>query len=172
MAKMTVSQTLRAIADLKGKLKSHKEHAQASVLYFEANKPAFHFETEMKGFEEVRTELLRLKTALTVANATTFVEWNGKPVLVAWAIRYLEELKGHKPWVEALQTAPEPEKMEDNFVNQYVNGVVSTVNQPRKKVCKMTEATRFETAHKLQEEFNRLNDLVETSNHQTFVPEV
>ena len=172
MAKMTVSQALRAVSDLKRKLKSHKEHAQSSVLYFEKDKPAFEFKTEMEGYETTRTELLRLQTGIAVANATTHIEWHGKKVLVGWAVRYLEELKGHIAWVESLSTAPDAKKQEDNYVNRYVNGQVASVPDPRTRICDLPEAAQFTMKENLQSEFNTLNGLVETSNHHTFIPEV
>ena len=122
MSKMTVSQGLRAIHDLKGKLANHRAHAQASSVYFDGAKPAFEFKTELDGAEKVRADLLRLQTAIAVANATTEIEWKGKKVLVAWAIRFLEELKGEIAWVGSLPTAAQGTIKEDNFVNRIVNG--------------------------------------------------
>ena len=167
MSKMTVSQGLRAISDLKGKLAKHQEHAQSSVLYYEVAKPAFDFKEETAGIEKVRHEMLRLQTALAVSNATTEIEWKGKKVLVAWAIRYLEELKGEKSWVDGLMSVPQASAMEDHYQNRYVNNMMTQVNEPRKKICEMPQAEQFKRSQALQEEFNRLNDLVETSNHQT-----
>lgn len=167
MSKMTVSRGLRAIHDLKGKLANHRAHAQASSVYFDGAKPAFEFKTELDGAEKVRADLLRLQTAIAVANATTEIEWKGKKVLVAWAIRFLEELKGEIAWVGSLPTAAQGTIKEDNFVNRIVNGTYQQVNEPRTQICELPQAEQFKRSQHLQEEFNRLNDIVETSNHQT-----
>jgi ferric iron reductase protein FhuF len=172
MSKMTASQALRQIKDLKGKLSSHQEHAAGAVYYQDMNKPAFDFKTECEGVEKVRRELLMLQTALAVSNATTEIEWKNKKVLVAWAVRYLEELKGEKAWVDGLHVAEQAESMQDNPQTRMVNGQYQSVNEPRKFVCQLPRAEQFKRAQALQEEFNRLNDLVETSNHQTILKSI
>ena len=166
---MTVSQCLRKIAPLKNQLKTHREHAESSVLYEEKRKPAYVYASEMEGMEKARHELLRLQTALAVSNATTHIEWKGKKVALAWAVRFLEELKGHKAWLDNLIVSPEARKEEDSYVPRYSGGVATSVNEPRIMICDLPEAKRFELSQKIQEEFDQLNDLVETSNHQTLV---
>lgn len=171
MAKMTVSQALRAIADLKGKIAKHKEHAQPAVLYSEKEKPAFNFKVEMEGMQKARAEMLTLQTALAVANATTEIEWKGKKVLVAWAIRYLEELKGEIKFIDELTVTAQSEIVQETPMNRLVSGQYQTVVESRKTVCELPAAEQFQKTQALQEEFNRLNDIVETSNHQVFIRE-
>ncbi len=169
MARMTVSQGLRAVSDLKGKLASHRAHAQGSSVYYENQKPAFDFKAELEGVEKTRVDLLRIQTAIAVANATTSIEWKGKTVLVAWAIRYLEELKGEIAWVDALPSAPQSKNQEESHHNRMVNGQYTVVPEVRVRICELPQAEQFKRSQQLKEEFNRLNDIVETSNHQSFL---
>jgi hypothetical protein len=169
MAKMTVSQCLRSIATLKGKLKLHKDHAWGAVLYDEKHKPAYDFITEMENIERAKLDLLHLQTALAISNATTYIEWQGQKMVVAKATRILEEDKGHKAWLESLIVAADAKKTEDCYVQRYSDGQAVSVNEPRTMICELPEAMRFERMQRLQEEFDQLNDIVETSNHQTLV---
>jgi len=171
MTKTTVSQCLRKIAPLKAQLKLYKNHAESAVLYDKKDPQAFEFHAEMNGFTKALSELLRLQTALAVSNATNHIEWEGKQVLLAWAVRYLEELKGLKAWVDCLPVSSSEEKTEENYVTRYSGGVAASFNEPRTMLCALPEAKRFAMSQKLQEEFNSLNDLVETSNHRVFIEE-
>jgi hypothetical protein len=171
MAKMTVSQGLRAVADLKGKLKKNKEHAQASLTYFEKTPPAFKFGEEMEEAHKTRSEMLRLQTAIAVANATTEIDWQGKKILVAFAVRHLEELRDQLAWLDSIEPflLDQKEVEEDNIENDWQNGQYVRVNRPKKKICALPLGERFKLRQKLQEEHNRLNDIVEASNHQTLL---
>lgn len=171
MAKMTVSQGLRAVADLKGKLKKNKEHAQASLTYYEKTPPAFKFGEEMEEAHKTRAEMLRLQTAIAVANATTEIEWQGKKVLVAFAVRHLEELRDQLKWLDTIEPLllDQKEQEEDNYDNEWNGTQYVRVNRPKKHMCALPKADRFKLHQKLQEEHNRLNDIVEASNHQTLL---
>ncbi|MGH9919437.1 MAG: hypothetical protein ACRD6W_11305 [Nitrososphaerales archaeon] len=166
---MTASQALRQIKDLKGKLAAHQEHAQGAVSYEDMKKPAFDFKSECEGVEKVRHELLRLQTMLAVSNATTEIEWKGKKVLIAWATRALEEIKGEKSWIDSLRVLEQDVTMQDNVQTRVVGGAYQQINEPKKFLCALPRAEQFKRSQALQEEFNRLNDLVETSNHQTIL---
>jgi hypothetical protein len=173
MARMTVSQGLRAVADLKGRIKKHKEHAQGAVTWDAENIPAFMFSTELEGAEKARDEMLRLQTAIAVANATTEIEWQGKKVLVAWAVRQLEEIKGQLKWLDELEplALDQPEVTTNVTQERYADGRYVSVNVISKRVCALPKAKRFAAHQAMQEEFNRLNDVVEASNHQTVLKE-
>src|SRR5271157_5818737 len=162
MAKMTVSQGLRAIADLKGKLAKHQKHAEESILFYKHAQPAFDFKTEIQEAEVVRNNMLRFQTAIAVSNATTKVDWKGKKVLVAWAIRHLEELKSEKAFIDSLTVAPQHETQEEHHRNGYVNGQLTQIDDPYTKICALPEAEQFKRSQMLQEAFNCLNDVIET----------
>src|SRR5512135_1051610 len=171
MPRMTISQGLRAVADLKNKIKHHKEHAHSGLVYYDKSPPAFKFSTEMEGAATARQEMLRLQAAIAVANATTEIEWQGKKMLIVQAVRHLEELRDQLSWLDSIEhmVLDQESVEEDNYENELVGGQWQRVNRPKKKMCALPKADRFKLHQKLQEEHNRLNDAVEAANHQTLL---
>jgi len=166
---ITISQALRKIRDLKGRLAKHRANAAASVMFPVRDPPAYAFSEEVETAESLARELLRHQTAVTVANAEATLEWDGKKVRLTWAVKRLEELKGEIKWYEGLVVSPQEDKIEDVVEFTEVSGRYENVKREKKFKCFLPEAKRAERVRALQEEFNRLNDQVETINHRTSV---
>lgn len=169
MADLTISQALRKIKDIKGRLSKHQENAKGSVLYLEKDKPAYSFKSEVESADSLGRDLLRHQTAVAVANATTAFDWEGRKVLLTWAVKRLEELKGAIKWHNELSVSAQADKVDEAWEYAEINGRTERVKTERKWKCELPEAERAKRVQSLQDEFNRLNDQVETINHRTSV---
>ncbi len=172
MAELTISQAIRKVNDIKGRLAKNHANASSSVLYLVKEQPAYSFKTELESAENHGRELLRLPTAIAVANATTHLEWEGKKIRLAYAVRRLEELKGQIKWYETLVVSAQSKKVDETYDYMVVAGSndgPQRVKIEREWKCELPEADRAKLVQKLQDEFNRLNDQVETVNHRTSI---
>ncbi len=169
MAELTISQAIRKVNDIKGRLAKNQANASSSVLYLIKDPPAYSFKTELESAENHGRELLRLQTAIAVANAKTHVEFDGKKVLLAYAVRRLEEIKGQIKWYGELVVSNQAKKVDETMDYAEVNGIMQRVKVEREWKCELPEADRAKIVQKLQDEFNRLNDQVETVNHRTSI---
>jgi len=162
---LTISQALRRIKKLKGQLGEHQARAQASVTHLVEHVPAFIFSTQIEKMDVVRTELLDLETAVARANAATVLEWDGKKIALALATRTLAELKSQIAWFKALSVKAQAETSEEDY--DYTAG--GNVKVTKKFICHLPELKKAEKVTELQDRFDKLNDLVETTNHRTEV---
>jgi len=168
---MTISQAIRKVKDLKGKMAKHQSYAATSVLYAVKEPPAYAFKSELETIETLGKELLKLQTAIAVANATTSVDWNGQKVRLAWCVRRLEEIKGKIAWYEGLSVYAQSESSVDSWDYHDVGDKMERVKTEKKMKCDLPQAERDKITASLQDEFNKLNDVVETTNHRTSVGE-
>jgi len=165
MPDMTISQALRRIKKLKGQLGEHRARAQTAVTHLIDQEPAYLFVTSREQATGVLEELLKLQTATAIANAKTAIEWEGKSVPLALAVRTLRELAAEIDWVKKL-----PVKAQDKTVeHERDHDGEKWVNTAKQFICHLPEAKRAELASELQERFDKLNDIVETTNHKTLV---
>jgi hypothetical protein len=178
MSKMTISQAIRRVKDLKGKIAKHQTHAAGSVSYAVKEPPAYAFMAELENAATLGKELLVLQTAIARANATTTINWqaqNDQPgsvesdVSLTWAVKRLEEIKGSIKWYEGLIVAAQPESVTESWEYQNADDDLKRVRIEKQMRCDLPEAKRNEVVQKLQDEFNKLNDVVETANHRTNV---
>lgn len=163
MDDMTISQALRRVKKLKGKLDELNSRAQSGVSYKAADKPAFPFASTLEEADSVRAELLGLKARIAVTNATNSVDFDGKSVTLAFAVLKLQELKSQIAWyrglvVHAQESTSVKEPEMDHVSGRYIY-------LPVEMRCDLPEAKRAATVDRLQDEFDRLNDAVERKNH-------
>jgi len=165
MSDVTISQALRRIKKIKGQLAEHRSRANAAVTHLAEQTPAFSFEAETSVAAKAVNEMLRLQTAVAVANALTTVEIDGHKVPLAFVVRQLRELTGEIAWLKSL-----PVKAQDKTVEseQEHNGE-RYVTVAKTYACHLPEAKRAELIKSRQTLFDQLNDLVETTNHKTAV---
>lgn len=93
----------------------------------------------------------------------------GKPITLAEAIRRMQEFKAPKwAWLQGLQlrtgTHVERERDYDEATGRSVSVKTETVY-----VSALSERDRAAELDALRDRFDRLNDVVETANHQTMV---
>ena len=169
MSDLSISQALRKVRDIKGRLAKHQANAQPSVLYLVKDQPAYNFRSELESVDSLGKELLKLQTAITVANAKTTFDWNGQKVLLTWAVKRLEEIKGRIKWFNDLVVSAQADRTDETWEYTEINGRTERVKTERKWKCELPEADRAKHVQDLQDEFNRLNDQVETINHRTSI---
>jgi len=160
---MTISQGLRRISKLKGQLSELQNRASAAVTHLADQEPAFAFSASMEQIAKVRTELLALQTAVAIANATTTIVWDGNGMTLALARRTLDELRGEIAWLQKLPVKAHEKNVvatRDHDGEKYI-----TVTQTF--TCHLPEAKRADRVQALQDRFDKLNDIVETTNHKT-----
>jgi uncharacterized protein YaaR (DUF327 family) len=164
MSEMTLSQALRQVKKIKGDLKERLDRAHSSVSYKEEAKPAFGFKQSLDQAELLREKLINFQTRITITNAQTRIEFDGKPLSMTQAVRTLEELKGRIKWFKELPVRAQVETKDDDW--DYDDEGKRRRVQVRWK-CDLPESERAATVEKLQDQFDRLNDAVEKANHST-----
>lgn len=165
MENMTIAQALRKINKLKGQLKEALEHAAGSVHYFEDTKPAYSFEASLQEADKFRKELIALETRLRCKNAVTLLDFQETSMTLAEATCRLQELRGQIAWLKTLPSLPQAaqDQMERHY-DDIANKWMTTVRVHR---CDLPEVQRTNLVKSLQDDFDALNDAVESLNHRT-----
>ena len=162
---MTISQALRKINKLEGYMKEYRERAEKSVLYKVENPPAFMFTDSMEKMASTREELISLQTSVARTNAQSHIDWDGKKISLAYAIRTLSEYKSQLAWLKGsmlpVRSHRETESNEIDFDDEG-----KRIKHTQKWICALPETDRADLIEKLQNKFDALNDVVETTNHK------
>jgi len=165
---LTVSQSLRRIKSLKGKLAELTQRATATVSYEEKAKPAFDFKVTRVELAGAREQLVTLEAAVAKANAITTVQHDGRVMTLAEVIRRLQEFKSEMSWLSQLTlregTSVSYENDYDENTGRSIRRKVDTVF-----VSDLKETERVAELQKLRDAFEGLNDAVESANHRTMV---
>ncbi|MCX6782280.1 MAG: hypothetical protein NTW66_04155 [Candidatus Magasanikbacteria bacterium] len=163
-----ISQALRRVKQLKGRMAELSLRAAGSVSHTKDEAPAFDFTVTRAEIASVRGELVALEAAVAVANATTAIEFEGKTLTLAAAIRQLQEYKAEMAWLSQLRlqsgTFVSREAEYDEATGRHVTRKVETTF-----VSHLSEQARVAEIDQLRERFAALNDLVESANHRTSV---
>jgi hypothetical protein len=184
MKKMTISQALRRRKKLKGEISTQAQRVQASLTYNKEDAPAFPFSEAQKAHRSAKIELIELETSVAEANAKTKLDWKGRSVSLAWVLRVLSELKDdinryegyrhygllkerevtvtNKVWDE--QNVIATPQANGRVLQERVMKEVSTTT-----VSNVTIKECEDKVTQLKDEFDKLNDLLETANHRTEV---
>jgi len=169
MSEFTISQGLRRIKKLKGRMAELSQRAATSVSYDVKKAPAFRFNDVCQQIAGVREELVTLEGAVAAANATNTVAFDGRDVTLAEAIRRLQECKAEISFVSGLRLR---EGVVEEGVDYVYDEHLSRHAQRPKEVTYQTdlkEPERVAQIEALRERFDRLNDAVETANHRTTI---
>lgn len=160
MSEMTISQALRRMSKLKGRLGEERQRAAGCVTHLADQKPAYEFAPSLEKTTATLTELLQIQTAIALSNAKLTVDWEGKVVPLAWAVRALREMAAEIDWTKKLSVRAQPTTVEqerDHDGEKYV-----TISKTH--TCHLPTAARDEKQAALQDRFDKLNDIVNTSN--------
>lgn len=169
MDEITISQAIRKVKELKGKLAKAQGNAAGSMSYAVKEPPAYSFQAEIQNMTDLSKNLIRMQTAIARANANTMLRWEGHEVPLIWAVKRLEEIKGRITWLEALPVAAQSETVVETWEYQTFEDDLKRVKSEKKMRCELPQAERDKAVQLAQDEFNRLNDVVETINHRTSV---
>ncbi|OGL74154.1 hypothetical protein A3E39_04205 [Candidatus Uhrbacteria bacterium RIFCSPHIGHO2_12_FULL_60_25] len=167
MSNLTISQGLRLVKKLKGQLAEVTGRAQGAVSFDVKSKPVFPFADQVRQRDEARERLVTLEAAVARANATTEVTFGGRAMTLAEAIRRLQELKGDIGFFQGLTiregTVRQGSEYEwDTALQRQVSRPVEVTYETSLK-----EVDRVAKVQALRDEFDGLNDAVETANHRT-----
>lgn len=167
MAEQTISQALRRVKKIKGELAENLVRAQDGVTYKRNEEPAFSFMASLEKASNLRNELLELETKIAVTNAAKMIEWDGKTIALAQAVKMLKELKGQISWLDGLKHLVKPREVTTQEEAAYDFETDKRVTKKVEYVCALPEAKRADLVDKAKATFDRLNDLVENTNHRT-----
>lgn len=166
--KLTVAQALRKIKKLKGQVAESSARAVIGVSYDSVKVPEFRFAESITAMTQSQLEMVALESRVAVANATTKVKHQGNDILLAQAVRTLQELKGQIAFLKGLHLRNEVVKERtndwDDAEQKYKPRVVETTF-----VSDLSEKDRDRQVKELQNTFEVLNNSVEDANHLTEV---
>jgi hypothetical protein len=162
---MTVTQAIKRMSKLKGRLKEAHERAKENVVHVAEDTPAYAFDDCLAEADKAREELLRIRTAVTLSNAAQTVEWEGRKHPLPYAIALLREWAGQLEFLGALPVRAQAETVDrgkDFDGEKYVP--VTT-----KYRCHLPTAERDRRRAELQDRFDALNDRVNALNNRTSI---
>jgi hypothetical protein len=162
----TISQGLRQIKRLKGRMAELTARAAASVSYEAGKKPPFEFGNTRADLDKVREQLVRLEAAVARANATTDIQHDGRTMSLAEAIRRLQENKAEIAWLAGLTLRQGTERTPVNEWDDETHRPVRRLHEVTYETC-LTEPERVAQIDALRNRFEALNDAVEAANHRT-----
>lgn len=165
---MTIAQALRRIKKLKGIIAENEHRAKSGVSYESTKIPAFDFKEAMEKMFATQDEMVQLEARVAIANATASVQDGSNGIVLAVAVRTLQELKGRIAFLKGLSLRSETVKdrqteWDDNEM-KHISRVTETVY-----ISDLSEKDRDAEVKKLQDRFEALNNSVEDSNHTVVV---
>jgi hypothetical protein len=162
--KMTIAQALRRIKKLKGLIAENQQRAQAGVSYDASKVPNFRFQEAFAAMTQAQLDVVGLESRVAVANATNTVQHQGKDILLAQAVRLLQELKGQIAFLKGLHLRNEVVKDRqqewDDIEMKHIMRVTETTF-----TSDLSEQDRDLQVKKIQDIFETLNNAVEDANH-------
>ena len=162
---LTLSQALRRVAELKGEIKEHTSRASGNVCFVQEQEPVFRFEEEIMLRAQALEEMIRLEAAIAEANAVTKIEFEGRKMAIAEAVRRLQEFKGEIAFYASLQIREGKTSHREPEFDEHERRVMRTVETVY--VSLLSERSRVAKVAELRKRFSALNGLVESANHRT-----
>ena len=166
--KTTIAQALRRIKKLKGIIAENQQRAVAGVSYDVAKVPAFRFQEAFQVMTQAQLEMVALESRVAVANATAKIEHQGKEILLAQAVRLLQELKGQIAFLKGLhlrnETVKDRQQDWDDTEMKHITRWTETVFK-----SDLSEQDRDRQVKEIQDTFEVLNNAVEDANHSVTV---
>ncbi len=162
--KMTIAQALRRIKKLKGQIAEHEQRAKAGVSYDVSKVPAFRFEEAVKAMFTTQDEVVALEARVAVANAKKTIQDGSEKVVLAQAVRTLQELKGRIAFLKGLHLRNETVKDRSNDWDDVEMKHIARVTETTFK-SDLSEKDRDQQVKALQDRFDVLNNAVEDANH-------
>lgn len=166
--KLSIAQALRRIKKLKGQISESAQRAQLGVSYDSTKVPEFRFVDSFATMTQAQFEMVALESRVAVANATAKVKHQGQDILLAQAVRSLQELKGQIAFLKGLHLRSEVVKDRqqewDDIEMKHISRVTETTF-----VSDLSEKERDRQVKEIQNLFETLNNAVEDMNHTVTV---
>lgn len=166
--KMTIAQALRRIKKLKGLIAENQQRAQAGVSYDATKVPAFRYQEAFKAMTQAQLEMVGLESRVAVANATATVKHQDQDILLAQAVRLLQELKGQIAFLKGLHLRNEVVKDRQQEWDDIEMKHIARVTETTFK-SDLSEQERDRQVKEIQDTFETLNNAVEDANHTVMV---
>lgn len=177
---MNISQALRKISTIKGELRSWGDRRKESLTWKDATKgdnyevetlkftkPAWSYKECAENLDVLFDELIKYEAVVAVANATTLIRYNGEDVSLAFAIRKLNAIKTQLAMLSLLDCLPSAEKLDSNTKTIRDDDRYVEVEMPYRLMCALPTREQTQIVDKAQKDFDELNLLVESANHNT-----
>ena len=170
---LTISLGLRKVKDLKNKISECDARIRTSVMWDAENEPVWSFKDLIEQRSQLIDELCTLKARIAKANALCVVELEGEDWTLAELVAVLAELKGEIALISGLRTQDQEKRTEtskswepdEHDYSKRVKVETTTVT-----CCALPTRTKAELIEKLKAKFAMINEVVETTNHQTQLP--
>ncbi len=165
MRSISIAKALRTRKQLKGQISDLSKRATGCATWIEGASRDFDFTIVDLDRKAKIDELVRLETAIAVANATATVTWQGRAMPLTEVIRRQEELKGEIVYVTSLSTRRGPERQHTGEYSADRQPVMVTVNW----CSAYSEPERVLHLASLRAQCEELNELLEEANHRNTV---
>ncbi len=172
MPQMTISQALRRVKKLKGQIADDSNRAALSNVYMKRDAPSYDTAELLVSVARDRAELVRTSAAIAQANATNTIKSGEGETTLAEAIRVLQEIKGEISWFKSLKVTKQHSAVQRIQVNPDAGYGKEPVFAQEEICCVVTEGEAHAMVRKLQDQFDKTNDLIETANHQVTISAV
>jgi len=160
----TVSQALRRIKELKGKVALVSRRMAESVCWVEpGNKPTYVFSALDEERDALVVELVVLKGRLAKTNTNTNIVADGKTMSIQTAVFAMAELKAEREMLGGLRI------VEGEF-KDHVDGYDEKgrpIYETKKHVAALGLLKRDEAVAALEKRITEINEVVEDANHRT-----
>lgn len=168
LAPKSVSQGLRRVKKLKGLLAEAQARASQSTSWVAGKKPVFTFEEQRDRRAVLQDEIVRVETAIAVANATSTIKVDGRTLTLARAIRELQEVKADLAWYASLSLRSGVEETVE-YVYDEEKGRNTSRTKSVTYEAVLDEPARVGLVQALRDRFEAINDALETANHRTLI---
>ena len=163
VSRHTISSALRAIKGLAGKLAEVDRRIQSYSVHQKEEEPALPWKGEVEKRALLVKEMVALRSAVSVANATTMLD-NG--MILAEALHTLAQLKATIHLYSSIPTRVKKEEVVKRSGLDYDdNGKPYRHSIEETFISEMTEAEKIGLIDGLREEFSKINRQVEFANH-------
>jgi len=161
---ITIARALREVKKLKGRVSELTLRLQSTTSWKKEKAPDFTFAAVQEQRTVAVNELMKLKTAICVANATNALTFEGRSMTLAEAILQMGELKSDLSLVSSLNLK-RGEESEHGYDDLTGRSVIQKITYE----SVMSEPERVEKVEALRKRIETLNDALEEANHATRV---
>lgn len=170
---MNMSSLIRRIASLKSEMSTWGSRASNANIQIAGKRSPYTYEECVQRLAEARTSLIKSKTALAIANATTMITYHivdatgsySVTTTITEAILTLAEIKAELAQLSILTTLDADSVTEEIWSGYGTDRTKTTLE----KKCAMTTRQRDDLVDKLKDRFASINAAVEAANHSVEV---
>ncbi len=160
---LTIAKGLRRAKTLEGKVAELARRLAGCTTWVQGKEHAFDFVETLKAHDEAVAELVRIRTSIARANATTELEFEGRRMTLTEGIRCQAELKGRITQFAGFDLSQGTEHVHDGAYDERGRPVYQDVV----RVAVWSEPERAAKIEVLRAQLETLNEALETANHLT-----